>query len=173
MSAKVIKVNRQKLREVLENTLGSTPITFVARTVVRMRKTGNPYMGATKVARVNGFINWSYERSVNRQRGREGVEEEFKALVRKWGERQRDNKNRLLPFVLHKDKTYVEVKVQKSLGYEYEFEGKPVAKDEINKFLPKRKEGARQEVERAVVLRDYALDSIQSVTVDGNTYEVE
>jgi len=173
MTAKVVKINRQKLREVLENTLGSTPITFVARTKVRMNKTGNPFVGAMKIARINGFINWSYERSVNRQRGREGVEEEFKALVRKWGERQKDRKGRLLPFVLHKDKTYVEVKVQKSLGYEYEFEGKPVPKEEIHKFMPKRKEGARQDVKRAVVLRDYALDSIQAVTVDGTAYEVE
>ena len=64
-------VSREKLAETIKTVTGSTIVKFIAETEVRMNKTGNPYLGATKVATVHGSLGWNYENVVNNQKGRE------------------------------------------------------------------------------------------------------
>jgi len=148
---------------------GATFITIVAETDPRLNKRGNPYSGRViKRSRVNGAINWIYGNGVNRQRIREGLEPDFTAHPRKWGERIKGT-----PFVEHKGRTYLELKVERVLGTEYLLDGKPIDRSLIEEWLPKRKsESGRQEVEKAVILRDYELVNIRVVTFDGITIQV-
>lgn len=146
---------------------GAVIVTLTTETEPAMRKTDNPFVGTVKRSRVNGVINWSYEKSVNRQRGREELGADFVAEPRKWGERLPCS-----PLVAHKDKLYLELKVERSLDHSYWFNGREVAESDLKPFFPVKKEGARQGVTKAIILRDYALDSIRSITVGGETYTI-
>lgn len=168
-------ITREELRSLLLGHRGAAPVTIVAETVPAMRKTGNPLVGrVTKVSRVNGMIGFIYANSVNNQRRREQEEDAvlFQAFPRKWGERLTGT-----PVVRHVGKTgvpefYLELKVERSLGHEYRVDGLPVDAETVECWLPKRTEGARQEVERPVILRDYALRSIRKITLRGVEYDV-
>lgn len=168
------KVTREQLIQSLKALKGSRLVTIVSQTqpalVASHPLTGeaNPYKGQIiKVATTNGVINWNYERSVNRQRAREGSEADFEAYPRKWGERLAGT-----PLVQHKGKTYVELKVEKSVDYDYfDLSGKPVDADLIKPYL--RKPGAsRQEVAKEVICRDYDVENILEIRVDGEQYQV-
>jgi hypothetical protein len=65
------------------------------------------------------------------------------------------------------------LKVQKSLGHEYrDSTGAVLDPAQVAKFIPNRKEGERQEVDSPVILRDYAIENIVQITIDGIVYEV-
>jgi hypothetical protein len=154
--------------------------TIVAETDPRMKKTDNPFVGAMKISRVNGLFNWIYENAVNRQRVREnqplddaGEVEHFDAHPRKWGVRLRREDGTVTPLVEHKGSYYLEMKVERSLGYEYRKDGVTLDPKAVEAYLPQRKEGARQEVDNPVILRDYSIDSIRQITLDGIVYEIE
>lgn len=131
--------------------------------------TPNPFKGnVLKAASVNGILHWSYEGSVNRQREREEKVADFEAMPRKWGKR--------IPkscFVVHGDALYLELKVQRSLGHRYfrADNGSPITDAEIEPFLRPTKPG-RQEVENEVILRDYRIDNIKVITVDGGDFHL-
>lgn len=173
-------MTRSDLVETMQGRKGAFFVTIVAETDPRLLKTGNPYAGATKVSRVNGLLNWIYENAVNNQRSREnqpldnnGEVEHFTALPRKWGSRVKRNDGTVTPLVEHKGKQYLELKVQQSLGYEYrDANGNVIDPANVEPFLPKRKEGARQEVDNPVILRDYSIENIQQITLDGIVYEI-
>jgi hypothetical protein len=161
-----------ELEAILASRKGATIATIVAETEPTMKKTNNPFVGATKISRVNGMINWHYENAVNKQREKEGHEEVFFSAPRQWGERIKREDGTLTPLVRHKGKAYLELKVQNSLGYEYRHNGAVVPAEMINPFLPQKKEGARQEVEKIIVLRDYALENIRQIVLDGQTIDI-
>jgi hypothetical protein len=172
-------MTRGDLVNAMQTRKGAFFATIVAETDPRLLKTGNPYVGTTKISRVNGLLNWIYENAVNNQRVREnqpldnaGEVEHFTALPRKWGVRVKRTDGTVTPLVEHNGKHYLEVKVQKSLGYEYRHNGATIDPAKVEPFLPKRKEGARQEVDNPVILRDYALENIQQITIDGIVYEL-
>lgn len=153
--------------------------TIVAETDPRMKKTGNPYVGAMKISQINGLFNWIYQNSVNRQRIKEnqpldaaGEVEHFEPAPRKWGTRIKRTDGTVTPLVEHKGQYYLEMKVERSLGYEYRKDGAVIDPKVVEAFLPERKEGARQEVDNPVILRDYSIDSIRQITLDGIVYEI-
>ena len=53
-------LSKSELVDHLMGLRGAKFTTIVAETDPRMRKTGNPYVGATKISRVNGVVNWIY-----------------------------------------------------------------------------------------------------------------
>ena len=68
-----IVINVARLVEILMAVRGAEPITFIARTVPAMRKTGNRFVGLVeKVAKTNGMVNVDYTKAVERQLVREG-----------------------------------------------------------------------------------------------------
>lgn len=167
------KIERAELVLKLQAKRGATFATIVAETDPKLRKTGNPYSGVTKVSRVNVTLNFVYENAVNRQREREGNDEQFEAEPRAWGVRIQRADGTLTPIVEHKGKYYIEAKVERSLGYEYMWNGEPIEEERIREFLPKRSPSSgRQEVERPVIIRDYSVDSIKSITFDGEELQV-
>jgi len=160
------------------NIRGCRPLAFVAETTPELR-TGNPFGGKTrihrlrKLSRVSGMVGFRYENSVNNQRMREGTPVdalgevmEFVAEPRKWGVRREGS-----PFVDHKGGVYLEVKVERSLGHEYRLDdGTPVDASIVEPWLPSREEGRRQMVDRPVVIRDYKLENLREVTINGEIH---
>ena len=164
----------------LQGIHGAKFTTIVSETDPRLKKTDNPYYGAKKIARVNGCINWIYQNAVNNQRYREnqptdedGNIEHFTAEPRKWGVRIKRTDGSVTPLVEHKGQYYLELKVQRSLGYEYRLGDDVIDQTLIEPFLPRKTEGARQKVSRPVILRDYSISSIRQITLDGIVYEIE
>jgi len=173
-------LSKSELVDHLMGLRGAKFTTIVAETDPRMRKTGNPYVGATKISRVNGVVNWIYQNAVNNQRCREnqpldhqGEVEHFEPEPRKWGTRLRHDSGHVAPLVEHKGKHYLELKVERSLGHEYRLNGETLDPQAVAEFLPQRKEGARQKVDNPVVLRDYSIENICQITIDGIVYEIE
>ncbi len=184
-------ITRSKLKDLLYHRSGASIVTVVSRTEPDMRKRDNPFYGKVcKVAQVNGMVGFRYKNSVNNQRFREGqpVDDggnvvEFEPLPRKWGNRlYREDVDpntgatvrRLTPLVLHKGRHYLELKVERLLSMHYQDEdGNPVPAEDLHPWLRQRSgESSRQLVERPVVLRDYALDSIEEIRMDGVIYRV-
>jgi len=163
------RITQRQLAGLLAERRGAQAVTIIARTVPEMRKTNNPWYGRTeKVARVNGMVNWRYENAVNNQRAREGNQEPFAAEPRKWGQRIIG-----CPFVEYRGELYLEVKVERSIEYQYYVDGKPVDAAVIAPYLPKRQESGRQDVERPVVLRDYKLATIEQIAIGGKLFVIE
>lgn len=154
------------LVETLATVKGATFATIITETDARLKKTGNPFGPVRKVSRVNVCLGFQYEAAVNRQRTREGSEADFEAKPRQWGQR--------LPgsmLVEHKGKLYLETKVERSLDCVYiDATGRELSADEVAPFLPARSESTRQETEREIIVRDYALESIRSLSMKGETY---
>jgi len=165
------------LCELLAISKGAQFATITALTVPSMNKTDNPWIGRVeKEAEVNGVINWDYERCVNRQRIREGIDPDFEALERSWGQRIRE-----LPFTVNaKTKLlYLELKVERSIGYTYfvldaKKKRRPATEaehDSINSWIRQPGPG-RQGVDNPVLLRDYRFDHILSIRVGGTLHKI-
>lgn len=161
----------------LRDRKGSEFVTIVSTTKPRVlkkdRETGepNPFGQIVKVSRVNGLVGFRYENSVNNQRTREDHSEagEFVAEPRTWGEHVNRADGGLSSLVEHKGRTYLEVKVERSLGTTYYDEsGTERTYDEVRGVLPKRSESKRQDVENPVILRDYALDNLREISIGGD-----
>lgn len=154
------------LVEVLATVKGATFATLITETDARLKKTGNPFGPVRKVSRVNVCLGFQYESAVNRQRTREGTVADFEAAPRQWGTR--------LPgsmLVEHKGKLYLETKVERSLGCVYlDASGKELTAEQVAPFLPARSESTRQETEKEILVRDYALESLRSVSFGGEQY---
>jgi len=152
---------------------GAMPITFTAETAPDMRKTGNPYVGATKIAQVNGIGgSWNYGTAVNNQRGREDKPMDFVPHARKWGVRVTHADGKLTGLVEHKGAYYLEVRVGSSLHHEYRFNGAVLDGNLIHPFLAQKREGSRQEVDNPIIVRDYKIENLRQITMDGETFDV-
>ncbi len=156
------------LAELAVNT-GTRIVTITTRTDPRLRKTGNPYAGnVVKVQALNGVLNYDYEAAVNRQRGREEKAGDFQACSRQWGERIPGT-----PIVEHKGKTYLSVKVERCLWRRFETidTAELIDPAELDPFMP-AKAGSRQGIDREVIERTIAIDSIVSIRMNGQTYRL-
>ena len=165
-------ISEAELMELLNGRKGAAIVSIVTRTSPEMRKTANPYFGrVTKVSKVLVMVGWSYENAVNAQRLREAkdgdVVDYFESQPRKWGSRIKGT-----PFVEHKGAYYLEAKVQRSLGCQYEMDGKVIDPEILKPFMKERSSAANQGVEREVIVRDYRLSSIEQVTIADVTYVV-
>lgn len=164
-------ITKQELKDNLMNMKGGANIvSIVTKTTPRMRKTDNPfYDKVEKVSKVNGIINWRYSNAVNNQRKREGKEDDFQAVERRWGQRIKGT-----PLVEHKGKYYLEMKVERKLNSEYihKEKGEKLDMEQLGAFLYTNSSSKRQNLEKEVVLRDYKLDSIDTIKMNGEEYKV-
>jgi hypothetical protein len=178
-------INRAELVELLTSLAQSgraSIVTIHATTDPKVKKgsgRGKPpandfYGRCEKRSVVNGIVNWKYSNAVNNQRAREhegdiAELEYFEPAPRRWGVRLEG-----LPFVEHKDNTYLELKVERSLSHSYHCTetGEQFDSNEVEQWLPTRSESSRQEVEKLVILRDYNLDSITGIKAGGVEYTV-
>ncbi len=162
---------------------GARPITLKTATEPdsMFNKRDNPFWDKAKqewkclrIAVTNGMINFNYQNAVNRQRDRENLPTTFVAKARQWGVHIKGT-----PLVEHTNKegefkTYLEVKVEKTLSW------KLIHKDTSNDFtaadlaiihgFDKPFSPSRQGVQDEVILRDFDLDNIIGLTIDGKGF---
>lgn len=160
-------ITHNTLFTMLSEIRGTTFAKIVTDTDPKLRKTGNPFSGVRKVSHVNVCLGFQYENSVNRQRGREEIAQDFESAPRAWG-------TKISPmFIEHKGKLYLETKIERSLSTSYvDATGRELTSEDVAPFLPKRSSSSRQGVEKKVLIRDYAMDSIRSITINGESYKV-
>ena len=162
----------------LRHPRGATFATIVALTEPAL--TGGkscPFKGRVfKVSRVNGVLWHNYANSVNNQREREGGASDFAAQPRKWGERVPHTS-----IVEHTNKTgafkvYAELKVERSLGHRYVWaDGRELdtaEHDALATWLRKSKQAETQQTEKEIILRDYNLENIVAINIDGSQYVI-
>lgn len=163
------------LHELLERLLVFPQCHFVGLLAVHepeMKKRNNPFRGQVlKISRVNGAINWRYARAVNRQRVREDKPADFAASPRTWG-----NRINGCPLVVHMmdgPQFYLEVKRERVERWYFDRNTlQPIPETELMPYLPRRAK-SRQKLDREVVLRDYRLDHIAEMTINGQTLRVD
>lgn len=165
-------MNQSDLIATLMAKRGAFVVSLIAETIPKVRKTGNPYKDVTKVVNVLGMLNWIYANSVNNQRAREGNEEFFVPHRRAWGERLRRDDKTYTPFVVHKGKHYLELKVQRYISEQYFSDGKEVEKSLLEPFLYERDDSGRQDVIQPIILRDYEVGNIKSIVMDGGEVRI-
>lgn len=173
-----MKLTKSQLVETIKSIKGTTFATLETSTEPKMRKTGNPYFGRVrKISKgLNVQIGSVYEKAVNRQAEREGNESagEFKAEKLAYG-------SWLVPHKLIEHKGEIQIRVtcnprMKPKSVSYEIDGVEIPVEEIKPFMPESKKSARQEsfgVEREVVPRNFKLESITAITVNGTRYRIE
>jgi hypothetical protein len=160
-------INKTELQEILESIISCQPVSANVVTIPSMNKTGNPFYGrVTKSSTVNGLIGFFYGNSMNNQLGREGKEANFTPEPRKWGVR-----NGVL--VRHKDKVYVEVKVQSVSETVYRLDGQVIDKAVLGDWVKARTAPHTQnELDKKIILADYNLENIYAIRMLGEQYEI-
>ena len=158
-------ITNTTLLALLAQVRGATFATLITETVPKLKKTGNNLGHVRKVSRVNVCLGFQYDNAVNRQRTREGADNDFEAAPRQWGVK-------VTPMIVeHKGRFYLETKVENSLGTQYiDEDGKEIPFAIVEPFLPSRSKSNRQKTEKEILVRDYALDSIKTIAFGGETY---
>jgi hypothetical protein len=157
---------------------GTTIVSFTSFTDPKV-KAACPFKGVRKASRVNGIIGYNYENSVNLQREREGAEADFVAEKRSWGTRI-VIEGKPTPFVQHvpkgetEVKTYLTVKVERTLESPKYFDqdGNEINHEVIAPYLPPKRNSPGQGLDKEIIHREYALDSLETLTVAGTVYEL-
>lgn len=168
-------ISTGQLAAILGGVKGATFLTISALVDARAKKTGNPFAKVLKLSpKVNGVTGADYEASVNRQLDREGKGQlTFTATEHKWGER-------IGPALLrHRENGNLYLVIQpKSTGKPLYFGANPgkllkqVSKESIATLLPADRPATNQGTDKEVVYRNYALESIASISIGGQRYRV-
>ena len=168
------------------NFRGAAPISLVTLTEPNgdYNKKGNPFWDKKekrwhilKYAVTNGFINVNYEKAVNRQRARESRSQGFESQPRQWGDRSGRVRGTSLIEHTRKDgvhKYYLEVVVRKKLTTEFirTDTGDRLTAPELALLKPfaKAKPSTRQGVANEIKPRDFDLDNIIGITINGKGF---
>lgn len=167
----VVLVDKMGLVRELMQIKNAVPATIIAVTEEKMNKTKNPFYGrVTKKQRSNVFINFDYANSVNKRLVKEGKEADFVAHQRVWGERLPNT-----PIVFHNNTYYLEAGflTKNDPKVEYFLDGEPTDKAVFETYMkPKTKSSGNQglEDENEVVLRDFKIDSVHEIHMNGKIY---
>ena len=158
-------------------------ITLVANTQPKMNKTNNPYFGrVTKVTRLtNVAIGYSYENTIKNRLERAGSENtDFKSEAPKGRHWVEGYENILLQSNKDDTQYYLRTTMRKNTkaSVTYLVDNRPATDEEINEFkafFPKSSTSNKQteaglQDEEQVVVRDYKLESIQSLTLGNLNY---
>jgi hypothetical protein len=175
-------INLEKLQADLQESKGAKIVSLITITVPDLKQLidRNCYFDyeLVKISYINGMVNFNYANAVNAQRKREGKEPDFIPTPRKWGTRLTDS-----PFVSHVLKTtgehklYLEVRILRSIEHVYyQPSKKRIIDDEIVKpYLKDKSESNKlhQDLEKEIILRDYHVKNIITITIDGQGYFLE
>lgn len=155
-------ISKGELLELLTSLKTSTFATIYTRTIPDMNKKNNPYLDRIeKYMEANVCLNFIYSNSVNRQRDKEGNEEQFTPHERRWGTR--------IPgttLVQHGNQYYIEVRFLKPGNTFYLCDGNVIDVSEFSQFLKSSRSNAEHQglsYENEVVIRDFKIDSILEI----------
>ena len=168
----IIEITKAELLNKLMLIEGHTFANVVTETVVRMNKKGNPYHNQIiKRTKRNYSIGNEYEKRVNNNEKKEGMEGNFSASENRVGVH-------VTKCVLYNEKhdtyylqlePYEEIKPN---SVEYFFEGNPIDKMLFQDYLVKVSESKKQQQEKKVLIISTKIDSIKSISMEGVIYQV-
>lgn len=163
------QIAKTDLVEMLRGLLVATPATIVAITEPKMNKKDNPFFGRVKKLQVsNVFINFSYEKSVNRARAKEDKETDFVAHARTWGKRITNT-----PLVEHNGSYYLECRFMNASKPTYLVDNIEADIAILKSFLPSSySNAATQGLEKEVIIRDFKVENIKEIKVLGEHFQV-
>jgi hypothetical protein len=76
------------------------------------------------------------------------------------------------PLIEHNGKFYLECKLERTIDTQYLVDGEVVEYDVIKPYFPVRKESSRQGVDKTVKPFDPALENIETLVMNGDSYSV-
>ena len=119
--------------------------------------------GASVMVFQNKYVN-AYQEIINRRLVAEGKIGDFEVGARAWGNRVPN-----LPIVEHNGKEYLEVIFLRAGDVEYFLDGNPIAK---NSIVGLKDGGAGEQggLDNKVIIRTYAVESINCIRIDGQAY---
>lgn len=152
---------------------GAMPISFIARTEVKLNKKHrdtkepNRFGKVWKTARVTGWVNCSYETAARKAAEANG---EVYTPGETWHEPALDRDEHLTPFAEKPETGRLYLRVLHPVNRESSMateSGKPVEWSDLDGFAaPKREESWKP------AFRTYGLEGIQSVTFGGEMYRI-
>lgn len=159
----------------LRGIKAATPATIVIRTEPKMNKFGrtrtttgekvpNPWLGRVyKLSKYQVFLNFDYEKSVNRQLAREDKEPEFKAAERTWGVKD----GRCLVF--YEGVWYLNCKLERKLDVEFRGVDDDALIDvsELGEFLPPVSHSVSQGTDKEVINLNPKLSNLVNMVAQG------
>ena len=162
-----MQVTLEQLIPLLAEKAGAFPVSFTARTKVKLNKKHRetkeacPYPEVWKVAKVQGWLNCSYANAVEKETGEPYVPGET------WHDAALDVNDRLTPFSEdpRTGKLYLRVMRPKTLG-KCELEG-GLTWEQMAPYLP-----PPPAKEQVVGFRTYGLEGLVDVTFGGQSYEI-
>jgi len=175
--ADIVDVTVSELANILSEFQGSTLVSFVTSTEVRMvkkhreTKEPNPYLGARKNKYAYKIIvGFDYEKGVNRRLEKEGKTADFTA---------KDNWHTAVNAALSTDvrtrsKLYLRYQYQADsvLKSEYIFNGKRISKQALEPYLSSSSAYSNQGLDNPLAFQVVALDNIKQISFNGKTYRV-
>jgi len=171
---KSVKINKVELLQLLVGIEKSTFINLVTETKVRMNKTNNPYFDKViKRNKCTYLVGNDYEKRVNNNEVKEGLEGDFKSEEMKGKKHISkcvcvDTKTESVHYLMVE--RFDEVTPQKT---EYIFEGNGIDKQLFESYMTKVYESKKQEQDRKVMVITPKLDSIKEMSLEGTHYIVE
>lgn len=169
-------VNTARLIDVLKDSRkGAKPISCVAKTEPKMRKTGNRFHGkVVKVAMINGMVNFHYDNAVLRRLEKEGKDSSEFHKGTSWHEPVMVD-GKMTPLCQHKKNgthylRFMLINSTSELRWkdsDKELSSKEL--EEIKEFMPKSRY-ENQGLDNPVKILTYSLDSIKTLTMDKVTY---
>jgi len=160
-------ITRAQLLNLLLSLRGTTFARVVTVTSPKLKQ-GNPFNSSLrKLSFDNVTLGFVYSASVRREEAREGLDPTFEVQGRVWGNRVQGT-----PIVEHKGMHYLETKIERNLRTVYASQGHVIPSNLINPFLITLKPAQQAHLAKVVKLRDYALPSIQRITLHNVRYIV-
>ncbi len=168
MTDTIEQLTVQQFIDMVLERRGAQIVTITTATEPKLKKT-NPFGVITKKSVVNGIIDYNYQAAVNRQRDREGNNEQFTAAPRQWGQKVEGT-----PFVEHNGQYYLTIKVEKTDTPEYvDDHGHAVNhEDLLPHFYASSRGSGRQMVAAKIITRDYKLANVTAIKMRGATYMI-
>lgn len=162
-------ITKSQLVDILTTRKGGGFVSITTVTIPKMVKKNNPfYEKIQKVARRNGMLGVSYERAVRNQLKREGKPSDFQAEELPFGQHSGQY------LITYKDKLYLKYfPMTNSQEFYQEIGpmGTIVAKEQVEPYLSKSY-SSRQGTEKTVKWLTPCLDSIRSISIDHEQYEL-
>lgn len=146
----------------------SSFVSLVTETEVKMRKTGNPFLGAVKVVKRTGLINVNFVNSVRRRMAElqkvAFSETEYTAGTT-WYKHIQTAEGKALPLCIHKDddrRFYLQYFPLRSRGAKYFLKGRELSAEEVAQMETFITEPERKAFKPIVIT--LAIDSIRKMS---------
>ena len=177
------KITVGQLYALLYNQKGATIVTFLSDTIPRMNQKSkqlgirNPHYGNLRcLTVVNGMINFSYSKAVRGRLIKEGKDPKTFQLGQSWHENVLKN-GKITPIYVHKKNKnmwYMGVMILRELRKRYvTYDGEDISIEDISPFLQSGGNYLSQGLQKPVIFKTYALNSIKEIVVNKNKYLVK